>query len=261
MILKPWTELPTPRHLLDENDDLDEASAGFILQWVPWTKIQLQQQVPEGAHLCVVASRLESYARSLARTGKAVGEITVGVDHAPIAQESGEPATQVDSLQLYDGDMEADTRKTIELFKTTVSLVDSKTVVVCAPPLEPKDCYTFAEQLLSLKPAKVTILTPCSVLAPKANEYVYALGNVGAGLDLPALEPPSSISGPSASVMALAHSSSIPVTAIAVQADGAVGHEYVDHEATEHVIGVSLGRLLGVPAVVRHSIDHDSMYL
>jgi hypothetical protein len=234
--LKPWAEVPVPRHLLDENDDLDEKEAGFLLQYEPWTKVKLVKETPID-HLVLIAPRLAMYAELLVKKPQInVGHISSGINKK---QKVPKPESHV-STDLYEydpGDVEPDSSVAHRHHETDIILLPGTTIaVVVLPLLVPSDCYTFASEVLNVVlPTRVTVVTPCNMVSTCGNVYsLYnsSVAKTDAISGLPSLEPPFIVSGAPASLLSQCENLSIPAVGIIVKAEGPQGYEVVDHDAT-----------------------------
>jgi hypothetical protein len=262
MLLKPWVELPTPRHLLDENDDIDEKDAGFLLQYESWTRVE--GTIEGGSHLLLLAPRLSHYTDAFPDS-KVVGSLICGYTKKP-----GFGASNVQASDLYDHDLEQTTEEVSEtLHKTDIRQFATQAgaiTVIPVPLLEPRDCYAFTEEVLDkVKPSRVTTVTPGNMISTTtSNLYgLYSREIPEKERLLPLLEPPFMISGAIASIVSRCQRESIPTYSIVVRAEGPQGHEAIDYDSTSFETSRALEAALGLRtrSIKSHHEHESSMYL
>lgn len=260
--MKPWVELPTPRHLLDENDDIDEKDAGFLLQYESWTKIA--NAIESESHLLLLAPRL-SYYMDAFPDSTVVGSLICGYTKKP-----GLGPSSVQVTDLYDHDLEQSTHEVSEtLHKVDIrqyAAQSSKITVIPVPLLEPRDCYAFTMEVLDkLKPSRVTTVTPGNMISTTTSD-IYGLYSPEIPKRerlLPLLEPPFMISGAIASIISRCQRNSIPTSSIVIRGEGPQGHEAIDYDSTSFETSRALEAALGLkPQSIKSHHEHEStMYL
>lgn len=268
MLLRPWIELPTPRHLLDENDDIDEKDAGFLLQYESWTEIEISSSLNTSPTLLLVAPKLSSYADSIPNSSL-IGTLTSGYTKKPWLNKPA--VTAASSNLLYDHELEVSSEASSEtLHKADLKYIatpNGKDVVVLSVPLlEPRDCHAFSSKVLEkLKPGRIISLTPGNMVSTaESNLYgLYSQEIAQKDRTLPPLEPPFMISGAIASILSNCQRNAIPTISLVVKAEGPQGHEVVDYESTSYETSRALEGILGLSKnIIKPHNDHEnSMYL
>ncbi|KAA8916476.1 hypothetical protein TRICI_001339 [Trichomonascus ciferrii] len=257
MLLKPWVELPTPRHLLDENDDIDEKDAGFLLQYESWTRVE--GAIEEGSHLLLLAPRLSHYMDAFPDS-EVVGSLVCGYTKKP-----GFGAASVPIDDLYDHDLEQSTQEVTEtLHKADIRQFTTQAgriTVIAVPLLEARDCYAFTVEVLDkVKPRRVTTVTPGNMVSTTtSNLYgLYSPEIPQKERLLPLLEPPFMISGAIASIVSRCQRQSVSTYSIVVRAEGPQGHEAIDYDSTSFDISRALEAALGLkPRSIKSRHEHE----
>lgn len=246
--------MPTPRHLLNDDDDVDDSEANFHLQYGTWTKCEWDGHYKgKCQQLVVAAPKLALYAKALGES-KVIGSITVGFTKQTLKHDT------VDMSGIYENDPEnsetAPSSETLHHIKICKLLErDRDVVVVELPVLEPRDCYSFSDQLFKcLKPAEVLVLSPSNIDTVQGGPLfgLYTSFVDDTEVELPVLRPPAVIVGAPASILGKCETLKIPASALIVQGDGPYGHEVVDHEAYGSLICRTVEKVLKLPLKTIH---------
>jgi hypothetical protein len=233
---------------LNDDDDLDASEANLLLQYETWTKAKLSAQKCE--QLVIAAPKLALYAKALGESEQ-IGTITVGFTKKPVAQSTA------NTLEIYENEPEVvkgpieETLHTVEVRK----VVGKDIVIIVLPVLEPRDCYSFSEELFSqLKPSRVVILSASNFDSVKGGPLfgLYTSRVDDSDVKLPVLKPPAVIVGASASVLSKCEILQIPGSAIVVQGDGPFGHEVIDHDSYSAAICRAAEQALNLPSKSIH---------
>lgn len=240
MIFKPWAEVPVARHLLDENDDLDELEAKGFGSIKPFAKVSAT--VSNVKSLVLLCPRLNVYSSGLAA---AYGTFPVGmlecgynVEHARTGDDEGD----------NNEEEETPLAKTTEPISTEITRLDNNTYMVSLPHIEPLVCYETAKQLItSLNPQSVVVLSPVNAIPTSQPLYQVCCHRTGIK-NVPSLPPPFMLTGIGASILSRCDTAKIPCTVLAVKAEGPSGFEIVDHSATSPSVLQALTALLQPPS-------------
>lgn len=266
MILKPWAQVPVARHLLDENDDLDELETKKYGQIRPYAKVitkpnqQLQKQ--SGKTLIILSPRTGDYKKALitAYNGTCfpIGMLECGyivfVEDTDKNNEENAAGGNEDDENENEHESLVPGRSS-QSVSVEISQLKEDTMVVSVPFVEPFVCYEAAHQTLkSLTPSRVVLLSPVNTIPTSGP--VYQLSNsqyskLGKKSEIPLLEPPFMITGLGASFMSACDSLDIPCTAVTVKAEGPTGYEIIDHASTSAAVSQALTSILEPPHEIK----------
>lgn len=238
--------MPTPRHLLDDDDDIDDSEAKLLDQYETWTKTDVK--IDQCDQLVLMTPKLAIYGEVLGPSDL-VGSLKVGFNKKPIALPS------INISEIYENGSEAIKGETTEILHVVEvrKLVnkDKAIYVIYLPILEPVDCYSFTKELFnSVKPKRVVLLTASDFDSVKGGPLfgLYTSTVDDADLQLPVLRPPAVIVGVGASIISKCEQLHISGCAIVVQGEGPFGHEIIDHECFSADIYRAMSRALKLPS-------------
>jgi hypothetical protein len=248
--------VPTPRYLLDENDDIDEVEAERLPQRVPWVKVGLENLgAVQARHVVLIGSRLSKYREALGAKAL-LGKILCGVHITSGAKSQA-------NTDLYDFDEDDDENVHETLYEVPVYRLNDDLVVIVLPALEPSQCNSFARGVLSeFKPTRMTLLVAGTISGPDNVLGLYS--TCATTKSLKPVSPPFSLTGLPASILSYAEINSIPAIAAVVRSEGPPGFEAVDHYSTHEDVCAAIELLLGIPkGSVKVSLENEdrSLYI
>ncbi|KAG5359021.1 hypothetical protein CKK34_5363 [Yarrowia sp. E02] len=251
MQLKPWLQVNSPRHIIEEGheegfEDGQEAS--------PYTKSVLfansvslpsspQTLVVSTAKLFPVVEALFAQKSKPANLGQIVGEIQLK-KNAESAEKR--PKFTTDFLEEEDEEdkLEEISDELITAQKVTLSLVQYGDVIV----VEVKQdelllAHGFAQQLVELvKPRQTLVLAPGNTIADvHVHQLVVGKSNLVPLASTPLLQSPNFISGLGAAVLTRCQQAQVPATALVVQNVGTQSFERYQSDTFEDLTEILAG--------------------
>lgn len=257
--LKPWTELPTPRHLLDECDDIDEKEAQFLLQYESWSRVMINKEIGDVDTLAVFAPRLSRFS-TLNGDFELVGEIETGTTKTPIKHEhSMHVGTSSEFYEFDDSNDQNQNEKVDQVLVRSKLRYNSKQRLLIAclnAPLESRDCFEFAKEIITkFQPSNVRLFC-CTDMNSTMQDLYLLTANEQNNTGLPLLPPPFMLRGVIASIMSQCVKQNINCLSIVVRAEGPEGHEAVDFEQVTPQLSHSISSILNIENI-KVKEDHD----
>ncbi|KAG5356090.1 hypothetical protein CJU89_5811 [Yarrowia sp. B02] len=247
MQLKPWLQVNSPRHIIEEGheegfEDGQEAS--------PYTKSVLfanSVSAPASQTLLVSTAKLFPVVEALfvqktkpSSLGKIVGEIQLK-RNAESAAARRKFTTEF--LEEEDED-EEETDELITSQKVELPLVQYGDVIVAEIKQdELLLAHGFAQQLVELlKPRQTLILAPGNTIADvHVHQLAVGKSNLVPLASTPLLQSPNFISGLGAAVLTRCQSAGVPATALVVQNVGTQSFERYQSDTFEDLTEVLAG--------------------
>lgn len=261
--------------MLNDGEDLPDS---FILKAPLPTSITVKslndttasiKSETNSSTLIVVAPKLSFLFDKVAGPVTQVGSLQVRFDLSPVAQalNNADDDDNVDETKRYfdydapdrapeqSADTLASSASAKSLLEIPIFRTSKSTLTLRLPILSPSVSYPIALAIVNKLVlsnglpghaiSNVLVLAPCemSVGAP-AIASLHTSASTSASSVAPTLaqisllQPPHCIQGGPASVLAACESRNIPATALAIRAEGPVGHELVDRDTAPSLVNI-----------------------
>lgn len=267
MQFKPWAELPPPRHMLDDGEDMPDSfvpatpfPASITFNPAASSPSPLESSIDSNNTLVVVAPKLSFLFDKIEAEVVQLGTITVKFA-APAVAGNSASSEQDETKRYFDYETEpiehagsgapvargaksSTTTATIGAASTleipVLYIAAAQAAIVRLPVLEHLTANTLAQFLATelvpaVRASAGLVLTPAEMsmgLPGVALLKSVMLKKVPTALDaVAALPPPHGVQGGPASALSAFEREQVPSAALVIRGEGPVGHELIDRES------------------------------